>query len=300
MRIAEEDRDEHGRIMMDAQNRAAARETPPEAPDEPGSTRKLSNRRGHTAPVRPVGSYKRAIGIVGGLIGGLLLIVLSARLLPGAPAPLAERVQLTAATNDGRRTTNTEHAAAADPATITAYAAPDGVALGPIPADSPLAYRHSEHAGWGGVRWQGKVVWVKGDAPSALPDLAPPTPAPTVERVYVPVPVEPPCDPSSNPRYTATVDVSADGRPLGTVTGASCDSQADAQTKADQRAAEMRAAVPTAAPPATPSAIVPRPPTNRPKPMQPSVTHDSGQSPIEIQLAAAGWPITAILKGVQL
>jgi hypothetical protein len=78
------------------------------------------------------------------------------------------------------------------PAQVEAYAAPGGVALGPIDANAPIAYRHSEYPEWGGVKWQGAIVWIEADhaPPTSLPDLARPTPQPS--PVYVYVPVEPP------------------------------------------------------------------------------------------------------------
>jgi hypothetical protein len=134
------------------------------------------------------------------------------------------------------------------PATVMAYAAPGGAQLGPIDATVPIQYRHSEHAGWGGVKWQGAVVWIEAEAEqlAGLPDLAEPTPKPTPERIYVPV--EPPCDVAVNPRYVAQLDVSLDGRPLGQVTGRSCDSQDAAQADAETQAAVMRASASTPCP----------------------------------------------------
>jgi hypothetical protein len=134
------------------------------------------------------------------------------------------------------------------PAQVEAYAAPGGAQLGPIDASAPIVYRHSEHAGWGGVKSQGSVVWIEASADQldSLPDLAEPTPKPTPERIYIPV--EPPCDPAINPRYVAQLDVSLDGRPLGQVTGRSCDSQAAAQADAETQAAQMRARAPTPCP----------------------------------------------------
>lgn len=162
------------------------------------------------------------------------------------------------ATNDERRTTTpgpavagSQPASQATPAaptegaTIAAYAAPNGALLGPIPADMVATYRHSDYPGWAGVNWQGKVVWTRRPAPDTLPDLAKPTPAPTVERVYVEVPVEPACDQETNPRYTAQQDVYAtDGRPLGQVVGKSCESQEAAQQNANDLANTMKGATP--------------------------------------------------------
>jgi hypothetical protein len=113
MQITDTDRDEHGNIMVDAQRKAAARETPPEvpAPDEPARTRRLSNRRGHAEPARPAASHKQIGGILGGLLAFLVLFVLGARLLPST-APLADRAAPTTATTDDRRPTTDQPAAA--------------------------------------------------------------------------------------------------------------------------------------------------------------------------------------------
>lgn len=60
-----------------------------------------------------------------------------------------------------------------------AYAAPDGALMGTIPLSATLVYQDSAHPGWGGISWDGGVVWVRtGQALAALPDLAEPTPAP--------------------------------------------------------------------------------------------------------------------------
>lgn len=138
--------------------------------------------------------------------------------------------------------------ATAQPAQVEAYAAPEGVALGPIDANAPIVYRHSEYPEWGGVEWNDAIVWIEADhaPPTSLPDLARPTPAPTVERIYIPV--EPPCDVATNPRYVKLIEVTRDGIPLGEVTGRSCDSQAAAEADAETQAAEMRVSAPTPCP----------------------------------------------------
>lgn len=60
-------------------------------------------------------------------------------------------------------------------ATQDAYAAPGGARLGPIPLTAPIVYQHSAHSGWGGVAWQGAIVWVRTDRDLAgMVDLAPP------------------------------------------------------------------------------------------------------------------------------
>ena len=235
-------------VMAAAEDRAAARAETPAAPPPPA--RRLTNRRGAPPPApgaetraRPQISGKVA-SLVGGLVLALALVALASR-----SGPLART---------DHRPPTTDHpadelaappsavpAATAQSAQVAAYAAPGGAQLGPIDANAPIAYRHSDYPEWGGVRWQGAIVWVKTDAQlGKLPDLARPTPAPTPVYVYV----EPPCDPTVNPRYVAQIDVSVDGRPLGQVTGQSCDSQAAAQADAETQAAAMRASAPTPCP----------------------------------------------------
>lgn len=183
------------------------------------------------------------------LAGAVLIIALMALLAWLAFRPAVTDQPPTTSPTSAPAALAASPAPTSAPAQITAYAAPDGAPLGPIDAGAKPQYRHSAHPGWGGVRWQGAIVWVQAEAEqiAGLPDLAPPTPAPTPERIYVPV--EPPCDLAVSPRYVARIDVSAaDGRPLGQVTGASCESQAAAQADAEQRAVELRQAAPPPCP----------------------------------------------------
>ena len=92
------------------------------------------------------------------------------------------------------------------------------------------------------MRHNNTILWVKGDAPDDLPDLAEPTPVPTVERIIIEVSVEPDCDPYVNPRYSAQIEVSAGGRPIGIAIGRACESQDAAQADAERVAAEMKEA----------------------------------------------------------
>ena len=253
--ITEADRDPvTGRIMVEAEQRAAARSDAPETPTEQARrTRTLTNRRGAEVSAAPASSTSLGRKEIAGIVGAVLLVLIAIAVINVLPQP-------SPSTDKGQGTTGPAAAlaeqppsaapAATDaPAQVDAYAAPDGQLLGPIDASAKPAYRHSQHPGWAGVRWQGAIVWVKVDQPlDELPDLAKPTPAPTpivVERI---VEVEPPCS-LDNPRYTAQLDVSLHGRPLGQATGASCDSQAEAQERAEATAAEMRA---NAAPPPAP------------------------------------------------
>lgn len=244
LEITEEDRDERGRIMVEAQNRAAERETPPEAPASapPAHARKLSNRRGQSAPALSGKSQKRTIGPIAGVLIAALLIGVTMRL---SSTPIAGRQPPATAPGpvDQGAPALVAHPAPTEAAgaTIDAYAAPDGVLLGPIDARAPIVYRYGATS-WGGVVWQGKVVWIRADhtPPKSYPDLAPPTPAPTPIIVRVEVPVDPPCDVAVNPRYTATIDVGV----AGVASGRSCASQADAQSDAERQAAEIRRANP--------------------------------------------------------
>jgi hypothetical protein len=290
--FTDDDRAAARSMLAEAERRTAARETPPEPPTPAAlRPRTLSNRRGQEPATTPAARSYTAAGVAGGLLVGVVLIVLSMRLLP-ASTPLASRAAPPAVATDERRTTNDEPAAA--PATVQAFAAPDGVALGPIPASAPIAYRYGDST-WGGVRWQGRIVWIRADhtPPDRYPDLAPPTPAPTVAIVYV----APPCDEATNPAFVVQQDVSDGGRPLGQVVGVSCDSQADAESDAADRAAALRAALPTAtAPPPSPTMIVAHPPVGRPKPGQPPVTQDN--TSLDSRLEAAGWPLAQIRQAI--
>ena len=140
-----------------------------------------------------------------------------------------------------------------------AYAAPNGALLGTIPQTVTLVYQHSRYPGWGGVEWEGGIVWIQTTADVAtLPDLAPPTlrpapqlpsapasapqAAPAVAPDAPPAPAEPGCDPQVNPRYTSPLRVD----PIGSVTGVSCVSQGDADANAVLLAEQLRASVATA------------------------------------------------------
>jgi len=246
----EADREIARSIMAAAEDRAAARA---ETLVEPPPARRLTNRRGAPPPAPgaetgakpPIGN-KAIAGIVGGLVLAVALIALAnqfggaGRRSPAAPPTTAGPAGVSLAPP-------TEAAAPTErPAQVEAYAAPQGVELGPIDPATPT-YRHSDYPGWAGIeRRKGEIVWVKADPGQieGLLDLAEPTPAPTPKIIYV----EPPCDPATNPRYVAQLDVALDGRPLGQVTGRSCDSQAAAQADAETQAAQMRASAPTPCP----------------------------------------------------
>lgn len=202
MQITTDDRDPlTGRIMVEAEQRARARETPPEVPPpdpgptragagEPIRTRKFSNRRGQADPARPATSYKSAIGPIVGILAFTILLALGARLLPGT-APLADRSVPTAMQQQ-----------------------PSAAAPAVVPTTAPSATP---------------------EPPTATPE--PPTQTPAV--VYVEV--APPCDVAVNPLYSVQLDVYADGgRPIGIARGVSCDSQADAEANAAAIATEMK------------------------------------------------------------
>jgi len=88
VQITDADRDPvTGRILVDPAERAAHAT----APATPAPPRRLSNRRGQPTTAPAARSHRGTLGLVGGLLGGLLLIALSARWLPGAAAPPAER-----------------------------------------------------------------------------------------------------------------------------------------------------------------------------------------------------------------
>lgn len=79
----------------------------------------------------------------------------------------------------------------AAPVIVVAWAAPEGLVLGPIPLPLTATARFEDD--WLGVPWQGGTVWIRrSDWPSAsldtLPNLAPPTAAPAPLVVYVPMP----------------------------------------------------------------------------------------------------------------
>lgn len=227
LRFTEADRDERGRIRTDfaalLDDTMAAVGAAPAASDQPA------------AAVRPQLGRHTYIQLIGALA---IVVVMSAlaivALWPRAGAPARDVPTLPArATAPAQQPT-----APAAVATLDAYAAPDGAKLGPIPADTVYTYRDSRYPGWAGADWAGGVVWVRAEPPAGARDLAPPTPAPTVERVYVPV--EPPCDPQINPRYRVQEDVYDGARPIGQVVGVSCNSQEEAQQHADAAAAEMK------------------------------------------------------------
>lgn len=194
-------------------------------------------------PKLPVATYRQLFGALA-FVAVALLIAWVAFRPDAAPA-----VPPTAAPAGASLALPTEAPAATEAtATMLAYAAPEGAQLGPIDASATIEYQHSEYPQWGGVRWQGAIVWVKTHAIGqllGLPDLARPTPKPTPVYVYV----EPACDVATNPRYVAQIDVSdARGVPLGQASGASCDSQAEAQARAEAHAAEMREHAPPPCP----------------------------------------------------
>jgi hypothetical protein len=190
-------------------------------------------------PIRPqLGAHTYAQ--LAGALGIITLMIVAALLAFRSGAEPAPPVT-TRATAPAEQPTVAPAAAQVD-----AYAAPDGALLGPIPADTPLHYRHSDFPEWAGVDWQGKVVWIKSEPAADLPDLRPrppaaaaPAAAPAPQIIYVePSPV--PCDPQVNPLYSVQEDVYDGARPIGQVVGVSCESQADAQANADAAAAAMK------------------------------------------------------------
>lgn len=75
---------------------------------------------------------------------------------------------------------------------VTAYAAPGGTVLGPIPVGASPIARYGD--GWVQVAWDGGAVWVEAAADSTLPDLAPPTAA-----TAAPAPIAAPPPPTAEP-----------------------------------------------------------------------------------------------------
>jgi hypothetical protein len=117
-------------------------------------------------------------------LAGLLIVVVLIfvwRLLVSAPQPLP-----LVAPSAVPPSLVPPSAVPATPAMVDAFAAPDGARLGPIPSSVPIRYRHSAYPGWGGVNWDGRIVWVRVDPAVALQakDLAPP---PTSIVIDVPV-----------------------------------------------------------------------------------------------------------------
>lgn len=227
-RLTEEDRARHRAEQAQARSLATL------LPAQPAAA----------APEPPVAPDRRPASLVQLLLSAAAVLAIAAIVVyvvfrPSAPAaPNGVPTTIAAPTPPPA-------AAPTEGATVDAYAAPGGTLLGPIPADSIIKYRYG-NTSWGGVDWHGRVVWIEADhpPPASYPDLARPTPAPTVERVYVEVPIEPPCDQAINPRYTAQIDVYDGSRPIGIAVGRSCISQADAQANADALAAAMKGATP--------------------------------------------------------
>jgi hypothetical protein len=184
-----------------------------------------------------------------GMVCGLLLAVAAIAALNAfspAPAPRTMPTALVAPTAaPSPRPT---------PQQQDAYAAPDGAQLGTIPLTATLAYQHSSYPGWGGVAWQGAIVWVEADPAqlAQLPDLAPPPTAaprpPTLPAEPAAAPAAAPaCDVTVNPAYVVKIAVLGPrGEPLGSATGVSCVSQDEAQANADALADQVRSRAATA------------------------------------------------------
>lgn len=117
---------------------------------------------------------------------------------PRTPAPAALWAEPTATA-----------APTAEPRQIDAYAAPDGVLLGPIEATRPMAPVAHFGSTWVQVRADGSgLVWLRrSDVPdldvSSLPDLTPPTPAPRADYApaqnWIAPAVAPPEQPAPEP-----------------------------------------------------------------------------------------------------
>jgi hypothetical protein len=204
------------------------------------------------APKRPLWRPGRleAAAIVGGLVIATALIAAMNAFWP-APAPRP------APTASAAPPTPMPTALPTPPAQ-PAYDAPAGAELGTIPLTATIVYQHSAYPHWGGVAWQGHVVWVQTSADiSTLPDLAPPPTqraAPSVPPAEAPAPAPAApaaCEPTVNPAYVVKVAViGAHGEPLGSATGVSCVSQEEAQANAEMYAAQVRSTAATAdAPP---------------------------------------------------
>lgn len=127
----------------------------------------------------PPGAHR---GILAALIGSIVVLsVVGALLRPAQSAPQPIVVLATPA----RTPAPVVQAAAPVEKWVIAWAAPNGDALGPIPAPETFTARWGD--GWLATTHDGATVWVRTtdllDVRAALPDLAP-TAAPTI--VYVP------------------------------------------------------------------------------------------------------------------
>jgi hypothetical protein len=163
------------------------------------------------------------------------------------------------------------------PRAIVAYAAPGGAVLGPI--EPGRAYTATARYGMEWVQLDvldSGQVWTEAGIVdvdlTSLPDLTPPTPLPA------PQPAQPSWEPPPAPEPTAAPMAPAAPR-----------YREDDPTVPPRKPNEMEDTRPTN------TMIVPRLPP-RVKPQQPPVNQDSGQSPVEVQLAAAGWPVAMLWR----
>jgi hypothetical protein len=131
-------------------------------------------------------------GLVGGLLLALALIGLINRIAPPAASNHTAATQVSTAPAVTQAPTATiPPSPTSGPVMIVAWAAPDGLVLGPIPMPLTATARFDDD--WIGVAWQNGTVWVRrADWPSAplaaLPNLAPPTP--TLSALSVVAPIE--------------------------------------------------------------------------------------------------------------
>jgi|SRR6185295_1505567 len=87
MQITQEDRDERGRIMIEAERRAAAQQEPP-----PARARTWSNRRSAPAAVPPADAQPRTDRrLVAGIVGALVVVLAVIGAISFLPSPTTRR-----------------------------------------------------------------------------------------------------------------------------------------------------------------------------------------------------------------
>lgn len=200
--VTEADRDPSGQIALDAPRKLADL-LPGVEPAKTQPTRPLSGRQ------------------VGALAGATLILIAALIALLGQP-------QATPAPRPTIAPSPSPLSTAAAPRQVTAYAAPNGVTLGPIPADAAPVARYGD--GWLQVPHDGAAVWIRaeGDVDMSLPDRMEPTAAPA--------PVAPIVGAGAAPTMEPEICVKTDyGRRCGPAS-----SMADEQAIANEIATESK------------------------------------------------------------
>jgi hypothetical protein len=179
-------------------NSAPAAPAPPQAPEE-------------QEPPRVRFGHLELAGLVCGLVLALALIALVNRIAPPAPSDrmAVSPVPTAPAVTWAPPTATIPSSPTSGAVMIVAWAAPDGLVLGPIPMPLTATARFDDD--WVGVAWQNGMVWVRrADWPSApiatLPNLAPPTPAPTLSARSVVAPIERELAPSAPAVYQPSLE----------------------------------------------------------------------------------------------